>query len=259
MRFGLRSASVTVWMAVGFGSSGAPWQAGQVPDAAFGAASIKPARPGVRGYSIRPLPGRMSAENVTLKLLIGEAYNVHDFQISGGPNWIDSDRYDVEAKADGDPGRKQLRAMLQTLLADRFGLAVRHESREMPVLMLEAAKGGPKLQPAKHPEAPVMFRVFQRRQITAENAPLENLRETLTWLLGRSVLDGTGLQGSFDYHLEWSPDEVQLQSQEAPLQIDGNAPSLGVALQQQMGLKLVSQKGSVNVIAVEKAERPMAN
>ena len=104
-----------------------------------------------------------------------------------------------------------------------------------------------------------MFRVFQRRQITAENAPLENLRETLTWLLGRSVLDGTGLQGSFDYHLEWSPDEVQLQSQEAPLQIDGNAPSLGVALQQQMGLKLVSQKGSVNVIAVEKAERPMAN
>ena len=145
-----------------------------------------------------------------MKLLISEAYHVYEFQISGGPKWIDSDRYDVEAKSAGDvpPTKKQLQTMLQTLLADRFGLTVRHERKEMPVYALQVGKDGPKLRPAMHADAPVMFRVFQRRQITAENAPLENLTDVLTWLLGRPVLDRTGLEGSFDYKLEWSPDEL---------------------------------------------------
>jgi uncharacterized protein (TIGR03435 family) len=104
-----------------------------------------------------------------------------------------------------------------------------------------------------------MFRVFQRRQITAENAPLENLTEALTWILGRPVLDRTGLEGSFDYKLEWSPDETQLRSQEAPPETDGNVPSLAAALQQQVGLRLVSRKGPVDLIMVEKAERPREN
>jgi len=252
MRPAARVVAATAWVALAYG---------QAPVSTFDAASIKAAQPGARGYSIRPLPGRVSAENVTLKLLIAEAYGVHDFQVSGGPKWIDSDRYDMEAKAGGDapPGRKQLRAMLQSLLADRFGLVVRRETREMPVYLLEAAKGGPRLQTPKRTEAPVGFRVFQRRQITAENSPLENLTEALTWLLGRPVLDRTGLQGSFDYKLDWSPDDLQLQSQEAPAQFDGNAPSLGTALQQQMGLKLVQQRGPVDLIAVEHAEKPSAN
>jgi uncharacterized protein (TIGR03435 family) len=261
MSLSTRIVFATVRVALAFGLSGAQSQTMQAPGSAFDAASIKPAQPGARGYSIRPLPGRVSAENVTLKLLIAEAYAVHDFQVSGGPKWIDSDRYDVEAKAAGDapPSRKQLRAMLQNLLADRFGLTVRHETREMPVYLLETGKGGPRLQRAKQSQAPVVFRVLQRRQITAENAPLENLTEALTWLLGRPVLDRTGLRGSFDYKLEWSPDDLQLQSQEAPPQTDGNAPSLGGALQQQMGLKLASQRGPVDLIEVENAERPRAN
>jgi len=203
----------------------------------------------------------VSAQNVTLKLLISEAYHVYEFQISGGPKWIDSDRYDVEAKSAGDvpPTKKQLQTMLQTLLADRFGLTVRHERKEMPVYVLQADKEGPKLRPAMHADAPVMFRVFQRRQITAENAPLENLTDVLTWLLGRPVLDRTGLEGSFDYKLEWSPDELQLQSQEAPPQADGNAPSLGGALQRQLGLRLAALKDLVDLITVEKAERPTGN
>jgi uncharacterized protein (TIGR03435 family) len=104
-----------------------------------------------------------------------------------------------------------------------------------------------------------VFRVYQRRQITAENAPLEHLTETLTWVLGRPVLDQTGLEGAFDYKLEWSPDEAQVRSQEAPPETEGNAPSLNAALQQQLGLKLVSKKGPVELIVVEKAERPIAN
>jgi uncharacterized protein (TIGR03435 family) len=196
-----------------------------------------------------------------LKLLIAEAYHVYDFQVSGGPKWIDADRYDVEAKAASDVAltKTQLRAMLQKLLVDRFGLTVRRESKEMLVYVLEASKGGPKLRPAMHPDAQVMFRVFQRRQIIAENAPLENLTDVLTWLLGRPVLDRTGLKGAFDYKLEWSPDELQLQSQEAPAQGEGNAPSLGGALQQQLGLRLASTKGLVDLVTVEKAEKPTEN
>ncbi len=259
MSAGVYSLCATVSLALAWAGPQSP--AVQAPGAAFDAASIKPARPGARGYSIRPLSGRLSAENVTLKLLISEAYKVHDFQVSGGPKWIDSDRYDVEAKAGGDTplGKQQVRAMLRKLLAERFGLIVRHETRDMSVFVLETGKDNRKLQPARNPEAPVTFRVAQRRQITALNAPLENLTEALTWLLGKPVLDRTGLEGSFDYQLEWSPDELQMLSQEAPPANDGNAPSLAGALQEQMGLKLVSQKGPVDLIAVEKAEKPTAN
>jgi uncharacterized protein (TIGR03435 family) len=255
-----RGFSPALWMTVGLGIVSAWSQTVHPPDTAFDVASIKPARPEARGYSIRPFPGRLSTENVTLKLLIAEAYHVYDFQISG-PKWIDSERYDLEAKIGGDapPTKAQLRAILQKLLADRFGLSVRRESKEMPVFMLEAGKGGSTLQPAKHPDSPVGFRVFQRRQITAENAPLEHLTDALTWFLGRPVLDRTGLEGSFDYKLEWSPDETQLRSQEAPPETDGNTPSLAAALQQQVGLKLASGKGPVDLIVVEKAERPKAN
>jgi len=260
MRVGLASVS-TISLALGFGLAGGQSQTASAQNAAFDAASVKRAAAGQRGYSIRPLPGRLSAGNVTVKLLIAEAYHVHDFQVSGGPSWIDSDRYDIEAKAAGDapPGAKELRAMLQKLLADRFGLTVRHESKEMPIVSLELAKGGPKFPAASHPEAPVQFQVAQRQRIVAENAPLENLTEVLTWLLGKPVVDRTGLAGSFDYKLEWAPDEIQLSADEAPPQTDGTKPSLAAALQQQMGLKILSQKGPVDLIVVEKAERPMAN
>jgi uncharacterized protein (TIGR03435 family) len=247
-----------LFIAVGIGAA---WpQPPHPPDAGFDVASIKPSRPDARGYSIRPFPGRLNAENVTLKLLIAEAYHVYDFQVTG-PGWIDSDRYDLEAKVSGEApaSHVQLRIMLQRLLADRFSLSVRRESKQMPVFMLEAAKGESRLLPSKRPDSPVVFRVFQRRQITAENAPLENLTETLTWVIGRPVLDRTGLEGSFDYKLEWLPDEAQVRSLEAPPESEGNEPSLETALREQLGLRLVSRKGPVEVIVVERAERPKAN
>jgi uncharacterized protein (TIGR03435 family) len=259
MYFGRRYTPGMV-LAVALGTAAASPQTVQAPDTAFDVASIKPARPDARGYSIRPFPARLTAENVTLKMLVGAAYHVYDFQISG-PRWIDLDRYDLEAKTAGDvpTSNTQLRLMLQRLLADRFGLSVRRESKQMPVYLLEAEKGKTKLQAAKQPDGPVMFRVYQRRQITAENAPLEHLTDALTQLLGMPVLDRTGLEGPFDYKLEWSPDETQLRSQEAPVETEGNAPSLAAALRQQAGLKLVSGQGPLELIVVEKAERPRAN
>jgi uncharacterized protein (TIGR03435 family) len=247
-------------LAIALGIANLWSQTAQAPDPAFDVASIKEARPDARGYSIRPFPGRLTVENVTLKLLIGAAYHVYDFQITG-PKWIDLDRYDLEAKTASDvsPDRAQLRSMLQKLLADRFVLTVRRELKDMPVYMLEADKGKTKLQPSKQPAGPVMFRVSQRRQITAENSPLDNLTDALTQLLGRPVLDRTGLEGPFDFKLEWSPDETQLRSQEAPVETEGNAPSLAAALRQQTGLKLVAGQGPVELIVVEKAERPSVN
>jgi uncharacterized protein (TIGR03435 family) len=129
----------------------------------------------------------------------------------------------------------------------------------MPVYVLEAGKGGTKLQPSRDPEKQTMFRVSQRRQIIAENSPLEDLASTLTWLVGRPVVDRTGLQGRFDYKLEWSPDELQLPSSEAPTQTDGNAPSLDGALQKQLGLRLLSRRDSLDVIVLESAAKPSAN
>src|SRR5690242_21056186 len=108
----------------------------------FDAASVKPAAPGARGYSIRPLPGRLSLGNCTLRLMIAAAYHVMDFQVTGGPKWLDADRWDVEATGEGDR-----ETMLRALLAERFALKVHEEKKDLPSYALELDKGGSKLQP----------------------------------------------------------------------------------------------------------------
>lgn len=226
----------------------------------FAVASIKAANPDTRGYSIRPLPGRLVAQNVTLAQLIAEAWHVYDFQVSGGPKWVVADRFDVEGKAAGDnPTRAELRAMLQNLLEERFGLRVRHEAKDAAVLVLVTARGGSKLQPPKDPAAPAVFRIFQRRQVTSQNAPLEQLTEVLTWVMGKPVVDRTALTGAFDYKLEWSPDEQQVRSGEAPPDAAGSNPSLVAALQQQLGLRLIARREPVEAVIVESAARPAVN
>jgi uncharacterized protein (TIGR03435 family) len=228
---------------------------------AFDTASIKPAPADARGYSIQPLPGRLHASNSTLKQLIGAAWQIYDFQISGGPKWIDSDKYDIEAKApEGSrPTNAQLGAMLQELLAQRFQLEFRRETRDLPVYVLEVAKGGPKFQASKDPQAAPYFRVFQRRQITARTAPLAWLMEPLSILLGRPVLDKTGVTGVYDFTLEWMPDEAQVRSGETTVSTDSSNPSLGAALLEQLGLKLQGQKGPVQILIVERAEKASVN
>jgi uncharacterized protein (TIGR03435 family) len=228
---------------------------------AFDAASIKPAQAGARGYSIRPLPGRLSISNTPLRLLIASAYRVYEFQVSGGPKWLDSERYDIEAKAAGGarPTEKEMMAMLQRLLADRFALAVRRENRDLPVYALEVGRDGPKFQASKDEGEPE-FRVFQRRQITARRAPLAYLLEALSVLLGRPAIDQTGLTGRYDYKLEWTPDEVQVANDENHARpADENVPSLTSALQEQLGLRLQSKRGPVEIIMVERAEKASVN
>jgi uncharacterized protein (TIGR03435 family) len=214
---------------------------------AFEVVSIKPAPPGVRNMGIGRGPGGgMNAYNVPLKFLITYAYDVRDFQVSGGPGWADSERYDVSAKPESRASQEQLKLMLQTLLADRFKLVLHRETRQLPVYELIVGKGGPKLKESAEGASPSLL--TDGKSITASKVTMPMFIRLLSQLLGRSVLDKTGLAGNYDFKLEWTPDEAE-----------GDGPSVFTAIQEQLGLKLDSQKGPVETLVIDHAEKPTEN
>jgi uncharacterized protein (TIGR03435 family) len=263
---------------------------------AFEVASIKANTSGERrvGIGIQP-GGRFTATNVPLRVLIRNAYQVQDTQLVGGPDWIDSARFDIAAKAEGDvpptppggpPGPMQL--MLRTLLVERFKLAVHHETRELPVYALVFARSDGKLGPQLHPasvdcealratgrdrgapppfpqpgERPTCGMRLGPGQMAGGGYPLSQLATTLSSFVQRVVVDRTGLAGNFDFDLTWSPDQFQgggplgpLPGSERPVGSDSSAPSIFTALEEQLGLKLASQKGPVDVLVIDRVERP---
>ena len=149
--------------------------------------------------------------------------------------------------------------MLQKLLDQRFNLTIRKETRDLPVCLLQPSKNGIKVQQTKDTSSPVVFTVRQRHQIISQNSPLSDLIETLSWILGRPVVDQTGLSAVYDYKLEWAPDDLQLRSDETPVASDGTMPSLGAALQERMGLRLAQQHGPVEILNIDRAEKPGGN
>lgn len=247
------------------GMANAPRLRGQTSSVApaFEVASIKAAKPGTRGFTAEMLPGgRFVATNVTLKMLIADAYKVYDFQIVGGPAWLESQRFSIDAKPDvkTQPTNAQVRKMLQALLADRFQLKLHRDSKESPVYSLVIGKRGSKLEPAKEPDATPYFRTLNRRQIIAKNAPIEFLTEALSTFMGRPVVDKTELKGGFDYNLLWTPDETQARAGDETLSnLDPERPSIFNAMQEQLGLKLEAQRAPVEFMIVERAEKPSEN
>jgi uncharacterized protein (TIGR03435 family) len=206
-----------------------------LPAPKFEVVSIKPAVPNGRGIDISVMnparDGRCYATNVTLKLLIQSAYGIQDSQILRGASWINSERFDIQAKSDSSvdgylrklspaQGRLVKEQMLQQLLADRFKLKFHRETRELPVYALVVAKHGPKLQEvtgkgaapvgaankgqAKHPTAVLEGRPGEAG-IYASGAPLSYLARALSQTLGRTVLDKTGLTGRYRFSLRWTP------------------------------------------------------
>jgi uncharacterized protein (TIGR03435 family) len=234
----------------------------QPPAAKFEVASVKDSAPNQRGYSIAPAGGGMKARNCPLSTVIQEAYAIQPFQLSAGPSWIRTARYDIDAKAgDAQAARGQLRAMLQSLLADRFQLAVHRETRELPVYSLTIAKGGPKLTPVPNPPAAhgVDFR-NGGTLILGRAATMQELAEALSFRVERSVTDHTGLDGRYDFRIEFTPDEAvpRFGEEHAPLgDVDGS--SLFTALQEQAGLRLESSRGPVPILVVDRVARPSAN
>lgn len=204
---------------------------------------------GAEGESVDRLEGgRVSVTNASLKTLILNAYDVLSFQIAGGPRWLDIERYDIEAKTGRPerPTREQFRVLLGNLLGDRFRLQTHWETREAPVLALLPEKAGPKMDVSSAPEPSVLP---SRGRIAGTGVPIALLAKNLGNQLGQIVQDKTGLIGAYDFTLEWTPE----QSADSP------GPSIFASLREQLGLRLESQKGPVEVLVIDHVEKASEN
>jgi uncharacterized protein (TIGR03435 family) len=220
---------------------------------AFEAAAIKPSKAGDNSSHWRSGKGRITMDNLSVKQIIMSAYRVKDFQVTG-PGWIDAERYHIDAKADADVDDDKLLPMLQTLLAERFHLAFHRDKKEVAAYALTPAKGGMKIHAV---EGTGSQSNSTNGKMTAKHLSMARFADFLSRQLAMPVVDETGAAGGFDFTLEFS-NERQQKAAEA----DGGvpaAPSLFTALPEQLGLKLTARKVQVDVMVVDRVERPSEN
>jgi len=221
--------------------------------AEFEVASIKPTTTEGSFTVNFPPGGRFSARNLTVQNLLRNAYGLQDYQISGGPGWITTAGFDIEARAGaggGEPPREQVLQMIQALLADRFHLALHRENRQLPIYALVVGKTGPKLQAA---DSSVGGTKTMLGQLIVKKMSMTSLAEILAFDLERPVRDETGLKGDFAFTLEWTRGLGE--SDAGP----SSRPSLFTAVQEQLGLKLESTKGPIEVLVIDHVEKPSEN
>jgi uncharacterized protein (TIGR03435 family) len=229
----------------------------------FEVASIKPNKTGaarVQNDMLVYAPGgRFEAINVTLVDVIVRVYPTRRIQMQGGPDWIDSERFDIIAKPGADAGDlnyEQRRAMVQTLLEDRFRLAFHKETREVPVLAVMVGKNPPKLAPAKEEEE-TLVRVGDHGQIIFQKVGVIGLVNTVSNIWHTPVIDRTGVEGRFDFTLD-------VQQFATPPSADGPARredfgDLVRTAVEQLGFKLEKQKAPLEITIIDRAERPSEN
>jgi uncharacterized protein (TIGR03435 family) len=232
---------------------------------AFEVVSVRPAKPDCNFLTSGGTQGRYVGRCITVWGLIANAYEVRSVwdHPPGLPAWADQDRFDIEAKADEDTAaamqklsvREQehlTQEMLQSLLADRFKLRIHYESRVQPVYELVLAKGGTKLKTLPAGQKPGWGRSV-RGEFTLHGRSMAEFAQFLstTNLVGRIVVDKTGLSGNYDIELKWTPDDLQ--------GTPDAGPTLFTALEEQLGLKLVAAKGPVVVLVIDHVERPTEN
>jgi uncharacterized protein (TIGR03435 family) len=291
------------------------WQEAAGGKMAFDAASVKQNKSGLPpsgdmpksnfplgpGDLYYPNGGLFTATNFPVSIYIGFAYKMSNNQMKvllpQLPKWAATDRFDIQARADGNPGKDQMRLMMQSLLAERFKIVIHTETRQLPVfalLLVKPGKTGPQLQPHPNDEScsmtppptpsrgsaaapsPTVAGGFPatcgglvelqpsapgRVNLGARNVPIGLLAVSLTgWgNLDRPILDQTGLSGPFDYHLEWTPQFEGPPPPNATFQPDPTGPTFLEALKEQFGLKLEPQTGPVDVIVVDHLEHPSEN
>jgi uncharacterized protein (TIGR03435 family) len=224
----------------------------------FDAASIKVSKPGAERSGWHSRTGYIVMENQSLRRLVAIAYGFHDEQRAvGGPKWADSDRFDIEARAAGAAQQPELLLMLQNLLAERFHLAVHRETRSGPVLALAAIRSGIKIQPDET-EGKERWN-SNRGRLVAERIPMAGLAESLARVLGTPVIDLTGAKGLYSFTLEWTPDSPNRSGADGSPVTASPGPSLDEVLASQLGLKLESKKLPIDVVVIEKAEKPTEN
>lgn len=282
-RIGLLGGSMTAAVLLGIAVSGVS-QVNSAPQPVFSSVSVKL-------YNSNGNPPRImihdssdgfSASGVTLRILLQRAYGVEDSQIVGGPAWMDSAQFEVDAKIDdataqaiGGMTPQEAGAarqhMMQTMLESQFHLTAHHEKRDLPVYALVVAGDGSKLHEATpgdtYPNGfhgpdggsgAGMIRMGVG-ELVCQGVPVENLTRILTEQIGRHVIDKTGLAGRYDFSLKWLPDVVAPGGNGALPPPETAMPSLQAALQQQLGLKLESATGPVEVLVVDQAEKPAGN
>jgi uncharacterized protein (TIGR03435 family) len=232
------------------------------PEPAFEVASIKKSQSQEAMGTIGPRPGgRVLGINIPPRALIFWSYNIRPYQIAG-PDWIGMDRFDVEAKATGDATVDRLRAMMQTLLADRFHMAVHRETREtdgFALVRVRSDRLGPNLVPGTA-DCLASFASssrcgenrYSQGNLTSVGMPLSFLAMSISGALAAPVLDQTQLAGTFDVALQWSPGSPEM----AP---SGDLPSMFTAVQEQLGLKLERTRVPVEVLVIDHIEHPTEN
>jgi uncharacterized protein (TIGR03435 family) len=230
---------------------------------AYEVASVTPCKPGTpeppgehAGMVQFTSPGgRFRASATTLKFLLEWAYNIQPSQHSGGPSWMDSDRYDVVAKAEGNATDAQQKLMLQTLLEDRFALKYHREKKKLSVYVLSIGKNAPKLFPPKDDEIHSMNiepkmdpdKKIVSYHVVATRFSIAQLTDTFARQMGRVFVNETGLDGDYDFTFDLTPDDGR------PNPLD---PSLLMsALRDQLGLSLKSQDAMVDVLVIDNAEK----
>jgi len=246
----------------------------------FEVASIRRADPEMRGGRMQSLPGGgIRMENARLRALIEWAYNIKPFQLSGGPDWINSFGWNILAKATQSAERldmahatdaqqqahqKQVRERLRALLAERFQLKVHRESKEMQTFALVVAKHGPKIKDTRAPDGVNQSLTGGYGSINIENGSMELLASFLGRETRHIVQDRTGLTGHYTYTLKWTPDtppvgKVPGEKPPLPPSFDPDGPTIYRAIEEQLGLKLEPRKDQVETIVIDSVEKASEN
>lgn len=233
----------------------------------FDVATIKQTEPNISSGTFFTIRGsHVIAVNTNGNDLVSLAYGLHSKQIVNGPPWLLTARFDIEGVPDveGRPNHDQVKLMIQKLLATRFKLAVHHEQRELAVYAIIIGKNGPKLTKTdRKPSDNTNFSYTNRVVLTVRNATMADFADGMqASFMDRPVVNQTGLTDRYDFLLKWTPDGSQsgLGEKMPPPADDANAPpGLYTAIQEQLGLKLVSTKAPVDVLVIDHIEMPSEN
>jgi uncharacterized protein (TIGR03435 family) len=208
---------------------------------------------------------RWVATNFTLKNLLALAYDLNPRTISGGPGWMESEHFNIEAIAPGDvrPTRLEQMRMLRALLVERFGLKFHRQEKEFSIYELTVAKGGPKLKPAANPDDPpeIIGVVYPGKiEVPAKSVTMDDFVAMLQRAtLDRPTVNKTGLTGKYDFNLVWAQDETQYGGEVPKAPEDASSPPLFAAVQEQLGLKLEATRGMVSAMVVDAVVKPEAS
>jgi uncharacterized protein (TIGR03435 family) len=230
-----------------------------VPPPRFEVASIKPSNAATGSSSgIKTGHGQLDGRNVTLKRCLMGAYGVGPSQIYGGPAWLDSDRFEIAAKTDQPADDDAiLMRMLQSLLAERFQLALHRETRPLPAFVLEVSRNGPKLEKSPGGESATNSSNSNTGgAIDARNTSMDLFATVLARQVERPVVNRTGLDGVFNFKLQWTPEHATTRPGDAAA---AEQPSLFTAIQEQLGLRLRAERAPVEVLVIDHVEKPSEN